>query len=143
MKIFAFSDEAASELSGQIAAMKRNGLDGTEIRGVNGRSIVKHTVEEAREILRQLKDNGLSVWSVGSPIGKIPLDGGGFPEHLDLLRHTLELAGALEGAGVPEPADVLLLPAGRRGSGGLPERGDRPAGTDGGNRGRLRGCPVP
>ena len=96
MKIFAFSDEAASELSGQIAAMKRNGLDGTEIRGVNGRSIVKHTVEEAREILRQLKDNGLSVWSVGSPIGKIPLDGGGFPEHLDLLRHTLELAAALE-----------------------------------------------
>ena len=96
MKIFAFSDEAASELSGQIAAMKRNGLDGTEIRGVNGRSIVKHTVEEAKEILRQLKDNGLSVWSVGSPIGKIPLDGGGFPEHLDLLRHTLELAAALE-----------------------------------------------
>ncbi len=96
MKIFAFSDEAASELSGQIAAMKRNGLDGTEIRGVNGRSIVQHTVEETKEILRQLKDNGLSVWSVGSPIGKIPLDGGGFPEHLDLLRHTLELAGALE-----------------------------------------------
>ena len=52
MKIFAFSDEAASELSGQIAAMKRNGLDGTEIRGVNGRSIVQHTVEEAKEILR-------------------------------------------------------------------------------------------
>jgi len=95
MKIFAFSDEAASELGGQIDATKRNGLDGTEIRGVNGRSIVGHTAAEAKEVLRQLKDNGLSVWSVGSPIGKIPLDGD-FAGHLELLRHTLELANVLE-----------------------------------------------
>ena len=95
MKIFAFSDEAASELSGQIAAMKRNGLDGTEIRGVNGKSIVAHTAGEAKEVLRQLKDNGLRVWSVGSPIGKIPLNGD-FAGHMDLLRHTLELANVLE-----------------------------------------------
>ena len=95
MRIFAFSDEAASDLGGQIAAMKRNGLDGTEIRGVNGRSIVAHTAEEAKEVLRQLKDNGLRVWSVGSPIGKISLDGD-FAGHMDLLRHTLELANVLE-----------------------------------------------
>ena len=95
MRIYAFSDEAATDLSGQSAAMKRNGLNGTEIRGVNGRSIVSHSVQEAREILRQLKDSGLSVWSVGSPIGKIPLDGD-FAGHLDLLRHTLELANTLE-----------------------------------------------
>ena len=96
MKIFAFSDEAASGLEGQIAAMQRNGLDGTEIRGVNGRSITSFTAGEAAEMLRMLKDSGLSVWSVGSPIGKIPLDGGGFPAHLDLFRHTLELASVLE-----------------------------------------------
>ena len=133
MKIFAFSDEAASELSGQIAAMKRNGLDGTEIRGVNGRSIVKHTVEEAREILRQLKDNGLSVWSVGSPIGKIPLDGGGFPEHLDLLRHTLELAAALECRNLrmfsfylPEGADWTLWHTGETFKGGQTVTVDAP-----------------
>ena len=75
--------------------MKRNGLDGTEIRGVNGKSIVAHTAEEAKEVLRQLKDNGLRVWSVGSPIGKISLDGD-FAGHMDLLRHTLELANVLE-----------------------------------------------
>lgn len=95
MKIYAFSDEAASALSGQIAAMKRNGLDGTEIRGVNGRNITALTVQEAAETLRQLKDNGLCVWSVGSPIGKIPLDGD-YAGHLELLRHTLELANTLE-----------------------------------------------
>ena len=95
MKIYAFSDEAASGLSEQIAAMKRNGLDGTEIRGVNGRNITALTVQEAAETLRQLKDNGLCVWSVGSPIGKIPLDGD-YAGHLELLRHTLELANTLE-----------------------------------------------
>ena len=100
MKIYAFSDEASPDLGGQIAAMKRNGLDGTEIRGVNGKNITSLTVKEAAEVLRQLKDNGLSVWSVGSPIGKIPLDGGGFEEHLDLLRHTLEIADALECANI-------------------------------------------
>ncbi len=96
MKLFAFSDEAASGLGGQIAALKRNGLDGMEIRGVNGRSITAFSATEASEVLRQLRDNGLSVWSVGSPIGKIPLDGGGFGAHLDLLRRTLEIADALE-----------------------------------------------
>ena len=96
MNIYAFSDEAAVSLEGQITAMKRNGLAGTEIRGVDGRNITELTVREAGEILRRLKDNGLRVWSIGSPIGKIPLDGGGFHRHVDLLCHTLELAHALE-----------------------------------------------
>ncbi len=96
MRIFAFSDEAASSLSGQIAAMKRNGLSGTEIRGVDGQNVSAFTGAKAREILRVLKDNGLSVWSVGSPIGKINLAEGGFEQHLDLLRHVLDIASVLE-----------------------------------------------
>lgn len=95
MKIFAFSDEAAPDLAGQIAAMKRNRLDGTEIRGVDGRNVTVLTLQEAAGVLHRLKDNGLSVWSIGSPIGKIPLDGD-FPTHLDLFRRTLEIAAALE-----------------------------------------------
>ena len=96
MHIYAFSDEASSSLAGQIAAMKRNGLDGMEIRGVDGQNVAAITKEKAGEILRRLKDEGLTVWSVGSPIGKIPLDGGGFKEHLDSLKHVLEIADVLE-----------------------------------------------
>ena len=96
MRIYAFSDEASSSLAGQIAAMKRNGLDGMEIRGVDGQNVASITVGQAAEILRRLRDNGLIVWSVGSPIGKIPLDGGRFEEHLDSLKHVLEIAGVLE-----------------------------------------------
>ena len=96
MHIYAFSDEASPSMKGQIAAMKRNGLEGTEIRGVDGQNISEITKSKAAEVMRMLKENGLSVWSIGSPIGKIPLDGGGFAEHLDLLKHVLEIANELE-----------------------------------------------
>ncbi len=96
MHIYAFSDEASASVAGQIAAMKRNALAGTEIRTVDGQGIAAITLEKAREVISALKDNGLSVWSVGSPIGKIPLDAGGFEEHLDLLKHVLDIAGILE-----------------------------------------------
>ena len=95
MHIYAFSDEAASRMEGQIAAMKRNGLDGTEIRGVDGQNVSTLTRSKAADIKRMLKENGLSVWSIGSPIGKIPLDGD-FAAHLELLRHLLDIANELE-----------------------------------------------
>ena len=96
MKIYAFSDEAASSLDGQIAAMKRNRLDGTEIRGVDGESVSGISAQKAKEILHRLKEEGLRVWSVGSPIGKISLEGDDFAAHLEKLRHTLEIARILE-----------------------------------------------
>ena len=95
MHIYAFSDEAASRMEGQIAAMKRNGLDGTEIRGVDGQNVSTLTRSKAADIKRMLKENGLSVWSIGSLIGKIPLDGD-FAAHLELLRHLLDIANELE-----------------------------------------------
>lgn len=38
LRVFAFADEASPAISGQIAAMERNGLQGLEIRGVDGRT---------------------------------------------------------------------------------------------------------
>ena len=37
--INAFADESSPELSGQIDAMLRNGVQGLEVRGVNGKNI--------------------------------------------------------------------------------------------------------
>ncbi len=98
MKIYAFADEASGRIDGQISAMRRNGLDGLEIRGVDGQNIADITPEKAREVRRKLDDAGLTVWSVGSPIGKIPIEADGFSAHLDRLRHVLDLAEVL-GAG--------------------------------------------
>ncbi len=96
MKIYAFSDEAGASVDVQIAAMKRNGLSGTEIRGVDGESVAAITADKAREVVKKLEDNGLSVWSVGSPIGKIDLSQGGFEAHLDRLRHVIDIAHILK-----------------------------------------------
>lgn len=95
LRVYAFADEASPALDGQIAAMNRNGLQGLEIRGVDGANVSDISVEKAREVRRRLADAGLTVWSVGSPIGKIDLEKDDFAAHLDKLRHTLEVGREL------------------------------------------------
>lgn len=95
IKRYAFADEASGQIDRQIAAMLRNGLDGLEIRGVDGQNIADITVEKAREVRKKLDDAGLTVWSIGSPIGKIGITSDGFAAHLDQLRHLLVLAEVL------------------------------------------------
>lgn len=94
MRLFAFADEADKLVDGQIAAMKRNGLQGLEVRGVDGVNVSKITLDKAREVRQKLDDNGLVTWSIGSPIGKIKLEDD-FDAHLDVLRHCLEVADIL------------------------------------------------
>lgn len=93
-KLFAFADEASKQMDGQVAAMLRNGLDGLEIRGVDGTNVSNIPLEKAKEVRRMMDDNGLQVWSVGSPIGKVKLDGD-FQDHLECYRHTLNIANIL------------------------------------------------
>lgn len=95
LNIYAFADEASGQIDGQIAAMRRNGLNGLEIRGVDGQNIADISLEKAREVRRKLDDAGLQVWSMGSPIGKIGIESDDFAAHLDKLRHVLVLADAL------------------------------------------------
>lgn len=95
IKIYAFADEASSMMEGQIAAMERNGLQGLEIRGVDGVTVSDISLEKAKEVKKKLDDAGLVTGSVGSPMGKIPIDGD-FHAHLDKLKHTLEIADILQ-----------------------------------------------
>ena len=94
IQLFAFADEADKCVDGQIVAMKRNGLQGLEVRGVDGVNVSKITLEKAREVRKKMDDNGLVTWSIGSPIGKIKLDED-FNAHLDDLRNCLEVANIL------------------------------------------------
>lgn len=94
MNIFAFADEASPFVDGQISAMLRNGLQGLEIRGVDEENVSKITLDKAKEVRKKLDENGLRVWSVGSPIGKIGITDD-FAFHLDKFRHTLEIARVL------------------------------------------------
>lgn len=93
-KLAAFADEAGSSIGEQISAMKENDVEYLEIRGMNGENIADFTNEKARDIRRQLEDSGISVWSLGSPYGKIGIDEN-FAPHLDKFKHGLELADIL------------------------------------------------
>ena len=95
MNIYAFADEANSQIDGQIAAMLRNQLDGLEIRGVDGINVSDISLEKAKEVREKLTVAGLSVWSIGSPIGKINIVGDDYQAHLEKFRHTLEIAKVL------------------------------------------------
>ena len=94
-QIYAFADEASGQVDGQIKALLRNGLQGLEIRGVDGQNIADISVEKAKEVRRKLDDNGLRVWSMGSPIGKIDIVHGDFAAHMEKLKHVLDLSQVL------------------------------------------------
>ncbi len=94
IKLFAFADEASESFDGQIKAMLENGLNGLEIRGVDGVNVSDLTLEKARDIKNALDDKGLVTWSIGSPIGKIYVNGD-LAAHLDKFKHTLEIADIL------------------------------------------------
>ena len=93
-KLAAFADEASASITDQIRAMKENGIDMLEIRGVDGQNIADITKEKAQEVHSRLADAGLSVWSLGSPYGKISLNDD-FEVHLDQFKHGLELCDVL------------------------------------------------
>ena len=94
VKLCAFSDEADASLEGQIDALKRNNVPYMEMRNVNGKNVTEFTLEEAKAVRATLDENGIKVWSIGSPIGKVDINTD-FDEYLKLVRHTCELANIL------------------------------------------------
>lgn len=95
MKIYAFADESSPIIDEQIKALLRNNLNGIEIRNVEGTSVSDITVQQAKEIRKKFDANGLELWSIGSPLGKIRFESEDFNEHLNKLKHTLEIADVL------------------------------------------------
>ncbi len=90
-KLCAFADEADPAVSGQIQALHENDIELIELRGVEGKNVTELTIDEMKELRRRFDDEGIKVWSIGSPIGKIDIDGD-FKAHCEVFRHTLELA---------------------------------------------------
>lgn len=90
----AFSDEAASTLDGQIAALERNGIRFTELRNVDGKSVKDLSFDEARAIRQKLDRRGIRVFSLGSPLGKVDISVD-IDEYLEVVRHVVALAGIL------------------------------------------------
>lgn len=91
----AFADEAGAALSEQIKALKENEIDYIEPRNIGGRGLLALTEEEIGNIKVELDKNGIKVGSLGSPIGKFPIDKP-FEEHLADFEKALRACEILE-----------------------------------------------
>ena len=90
----AFADEAGTTLDEQIAALKRNDIGYIEPRNINGKPILTLTDEELAHVKGELDKNGIKVNSLGSPIGKYPINEP-FEKHLVDFHRALEVCKAL------------------------------------------------
>ena len=95
IKLSGFADEINMDLSKQIQVLNKLGIHHVEMRGVNGKGLVEYSVNEAKEIKKQLTDSGIQLSSVGSPIGKIKITDD-FAPHMELYKHTVEIAHEME-----------------------------------------------
>lgn len=91
----AFADEIDPMLAKQMDVLDQYGIKHIEMRGVNGKNLVQYSLEEVRELKRQLDARGFSISSIGSPIGKIKISDD-FAPHLELFRHTIQIAKILK-----------------------------------------------
>lgn len=94
-RLSAFSDEYSPSLEQQIEGLVKNKVKMTELRGVDGMNISDLTPEQAADTYRKLNSAGISVWAIGSPIGKIkitdPMDA-----HIEKLKRTCEIASIVK-----------------------------------------------
>jgi sugar phosphate isomerase/epimerase len=94
-RISAFGDEIASDLEDQIAVLHENGVAGLELRSAWGVNVVDLEPERLDLAARLLREAGLAVSAVGSPVGKAAIDGD-FDAELSRLRAALEAARRLD-----------------------------------------------
>ena len=91
IRLCAFSDEAGSSLNEQILALKRNNISLMELRSIDKKNVADFTIEEAMSYQKVLEENNISVWSIGSPIGKVNINID-FNEYLKKVEHVCKIA---------------------------------------------------
>lgn len=90
----AFADEYADDLKEQCEALNGFGIENIELRGVNGKNISVLTESEVKETKKVLDDYGIEVSSIGSPLGKIDINGD-LNTHFETAKRVYETANIL------------------------------------------------
>ena len=90
----AFSDEYADGLQEQCQALSGFGISYMEMRGLNGKNVSTLTNDELQQAKAILNDYDIKVSSIGSPLGKIKVDGD-LDGHLEMAKRVFETANEL------------------------------------------------
>ena len=91
----AFADEIDASLIKQIEVLKKHGISYIELRSIEGNNVSSFDIDYAKEVKAILDSEGIKVSAIGSPIGKIKLDGD-IEIHFDVFRHVIKLAKIFE-----------------------------------------------
>lgn len=91
VKLAGFADEAGNSLEEQISALKENGLNLLELRTIDKVNVSKFSKEDSLEYAKILSDNGVGVWSIGSPLGKVDITVD-FESYLEKVKKVCETA---------------------------------------------------
>ncbi len=92
----AFCDESGeTTIGGQMAACKANGITHMELRGFGDKSINTMSVDEAKEMKKEIDEQGMFVASIGSFYGKIEITDD-FEPHFEQFKNTIEVAKILQ-----------------------------------------------
>lgn len=90
-----FADEISSDFDVQLEQIRALNIDYIEIRGVNGKNITDYSIDEVRELKKQLDEAGVKISAIGSPLGKIKIEEN-FAPHFEKFKHTVEIAKMLD-----------------------------------------------
>ena len=86
-----FADEIAPELDKQIETLKEINVEYMELRSVDTINVGDFTMDFAKKVKAQLDENGIKVSAIGSPIGKIDINGNFFM-HFFKFKKVVKLA---------------------------------------------------
>ena len=92
--ISAFADEYSDNFEEQLQGLGKLGITHIEIRHVNKKNISVLTKEEVLEVKELLDKYGIKVSAIGSPLGKIKLDGD-IDGHIETAKRVFEYANIL------------------------------------------------
>ena len=95
MILSAFADEYADSLTEQLEALRSFGIDYLELRFADGKNVAQLSYADVTNVKQKLQAYGIRVSAIGSPLGKIALDGD-LHAHMELTRRVCETAVRLE-----------------------------------------------
>ncbi len=92
----AFADEVTPVFEDQLKYLNKQDIKFIEPRNIDGTNVSSLTIEQAKAAKAKMNAYGIGASSVGSPIGKINVVTDDFDAHMELFRHTLDLAEIFE-----------------------------------------------
>jgi sugar phosphate isomerase/epimerase len=91
LKLSAFADEISPEPEEQIRVCRECAVTHMELRNVRGVNVLDFSSDLRSEIRTRLRDAGMGVVSIGSPIGKVKITDP-WPQHFDRFKVAVDAA---------------------------------------------------